>query len=63
MEDKKLEVSNVLNDTGSYDSIKKIFGIEGGHDSQIFHDIEDFIVDKMLELKEELEEGNATNNI
>ena len=50
------KVSNVLNKTGAYTEIGKALGIEIDCDSQIFHDIEEFIVEKYEEMQEENED-------
>tara|TARA_R100000231_G_scaffold7380_1_gene10334 strand:- start:2890 stop:3129 length:240 start_codon:yes stop_codon:yes gene_type:complete len=46
-------VSMILNDTKAYEKIAKALNIEQvDNDSEIFHDIEEFIVDKFREMKE-----------
>ena len=48
-----VEVSNVLNETKAYITIGKRLGIEIDSNSMIFHDIEQFIVQKYKEMEEE----------
>lgn len=43
-------VSNVLNDTGAYNQIGEVLGIEIDNDSDIFREIEEFIVMKYKEM-------------
>ena len=48
-----IQVSNVLNDTGAYNKMGIALGIEIDCDSQIFQEIEEFIVEKFNEMQEE----------
>ena len=51
-------VSMILNDTMAYEKITKALNIEKvDNDSEIFHDIEEFIVDKFREMKKEQKGG------
>lgn len=54
--DKTILVSNILNDTKAYTKIGEVLGIEPDNNSMIFHEIEEFIVEKY---KEMLEENNC----
>lgn len=59
-------VSNVLNKpdvhnpggTGAYDKIGEVLGIEVDSNSMIFHEIEEFIVNKYKEMRDENGENN-----
>jgi len=51
-------VSHVLNDTKAYIKIARVLGIEPDNDSMIFHEIEEFIVEKFHEMQEEMQEQN-----
>ena len=53
--DKIILVSTVLNEANVYDQIGRVLGIEIDNDSVIFHEIEQFIVDKFDEMGGELE--------
>ena len=46
-------VSTVLNDTGAYNKIGEVLGIEIDNDSMIFNEIEEFIVTKFKEMRDE----------
>ena len=46
-------VSNILNDTKAYTKIGLALGIEIDSNSEIFEEIETFIVEKFQEMKEE----------
>jgi len=46
-------VSHVLNDTKAYTKIGEVLGIEIDCDSEIFSEIEEFIVEKFHEMQEE----------
>jgi len=52
------KVSNVLNDTKAYIKIARVLGIEPDNNSMIFHEIEEFIVEKFHEMQEEMQEQN-----
>lgn len=51
-------VSHVLNDTKAYTKIGEVLGIEPDNNSMIFHEIEEFIVEKFHEMQEEMQEQN-----
>ena len=54
--DDVIKVSNVLNDTKAWLKIEKALGIEIDSNSMIFQEIEEFIVEKFNEMKEENED-------
>jgi hypothetical protein len=43
-------ISNVLNDTGAYNKIGEVLNMEIDHDSEIFREIEEFILEKYNEM-------------
>ena len=52
-EEKILTLSNILNNTKIWDKISKGLDIEMDSNSMIFHEIEEFIVDKLDEMIED----------
>lgn len=52
-EEKILTLSNILNNTKVWDKISKGLDIELDSNSMIFHEIEEFIVDKLDEMIED----------
>ena len=55
----QLALSELLNDNKIFDKFADLVGIELDHNSEIFHEIEEFIVDKLMEMHEE---NNNKNN-
>ena len=53
MEENIVKVSNILNDTKAYNKIGEALGIEIDCNSEIFREIEEFIVEKYNEMKED----------
>ena len=49
----QLVVAELLSDNKIFDKLSDLVGIELEYDSQIFHEIEEFIVDKLMEIHEE----------
>ena len=49
----QLVVAELLSDNKIFDKFSELVGIELDYDSQIFHEIEEFIVDKLMEIHEE----------
>ena len=49
--DDMIKVSDILGET-AYNKIGEVLGIEIDNDSQIFHDIEEFIVEKYQEMRD-----------
>lgn len=47
------KIGNILNETKAYIEIGKALNIEINFDSQIFHDIEEYIYEKYKEMEEE----------
>ena len=52
-EEKILTLSNILNNTKVWDKISKGLDVELDSNSMIFHEIEEFIVDKLDEMIED----------
>lgn len=53
--DKIERVSNILNDTKAYDLIAKALGIEIDNNSEIFREIEEYIIERFEEMDEDKE--------
>lgn len=49
----RLALSELLNDNKIFDKFSYLVGIELDQDNIIFHEIEEFIVDKLMEMHEE----------
>ena len=52
MEDLTIKISNILNETKAYTRIGRALEIEINSDSEIFHEIEEFILEKYQEMEE-----------
>ena len=52
-EEKILTLSNILNNTKIWDKISEALDIEMDCNSMVFHEIEEFIVDKLDEMIED----------
>ena len=52
-EEKILTLSNILNNTKIWDKISEALDIEMDSNSMIFHEIEEFILDKLDEMTED----------
>jgi hypothetical protein len=53
IEEAILKISNILNKTKAYDKIGEALNIELDHDSQVFRDIEEYILLKLKEMQED----------
>ena len=52
-EEKILTLSNILNNTKVWDKVAEALNIEMDSNSMVFHEIEEFIVDKLDEMIED----------
>lgn len=56
-EEPNVKVSNILNETGAYNRIARALRVIVNCDSTIFHEIEEYIVEKYLEMDNEEKEA------
>ena len=54
----QLILSELLNDARIFDRLAETMELELDHNSEIFHEIEEFIIDKFDEMQEEINNQN-----